>query len=295
MKRILAAIVLFLTASIVCASTVDGTWTATAREDGLDLTVSYGRTNHSSVSSRTGRRLQFADLRGLTAATAMSATQVPVSFTLEREAGTVAFNGVFRDGKGSGHFEFSPAGDYASRLAAAGVRTSRTTLDPERQLLMLMLDVSTNWLREMRSLGYDDISLDDAISLGIFRVTPQMVREFRQAGYRDLSIATLTTLRIHKVTPDYLRQLEELGLGPISLDKAVAMRIHRVTPEYVRELRDLGYSNLTTDELVEMRIFKVTPEFIRRLSAAGYTDLTVKRLVQIKIHGVEDILLRRQQ
>jgi hypothetical protein len=295
MKRILAAVVLFLTASTLCASTLEGTWTATTREDGLDLGVSYGRTNHSSVSSQRGRRLQFTDLRGLTAATTMSATQVPVSFTLEREAGFVAFSGVFRNGKGSGHFEFSPAGDYTSRLAAAGVRTNRTTLDPERQLLMLLLDVSTDLLREMRSLGYDDISLDDAVSLGIFRVTPQMVREFAQAGYRDLSIPTLTKLRIHKVTVDYLRQLDELGLGPVSLDKAVEMRIHKVTPEYVRQLRSLGYPNLTQGQLVEMRIFKITPEFIRKLAAAGYTDLTVKRLVQIKIHGVEDILLRRQQ
>jgi hypothetical protein len=295
MKSILAAGILFLTASASSAAAVEGTWTAKIRgESVVELSVSYGNNNHTSVHANDGR-LQLSDLSGLSPAAVMSSSQTPVAFELQREAGRVRFEGSFRDGKGSGHFEFIPDAGYASRLEAAGARIGAGSIEPSKQLLMLMLDITSSRIREMGELGYTSMSLEQVVSSGIFRVTPKMVREFRDAGYRDLSLDMLTKLRIHRVTLSYLRELEELGLGKISLDRAAEMSIHRVTPEYVRELRALGYSGLSPRELIEMRIHRVTPELIRELAAAGYRDVSVAQLIRIRIHGVEDVLINKKK
>jgi hypothetical protein len=295
MRILVAACILLLSASISSAAAVEGTWTARIlKESVVELSISYGKNNHTSFHANDGKRLQLSDLPGLSPAAATSPSQTPVAFELQREAGRVRFEGTFRDGKGSGHFEFFPDAGYASRLEAAGARIGGSAIEPHEQLLMLMLDITSSRIREMGELGYPGMSLKQVVSSGIFRVTPQMVREFRDAGYRDLSLETLTKLRIHRVTVSYLRELETLGLGEISLDRAAELSIHRVTPEYVRELRELGYANLSARQLIEMRIHRVTPKLIRELAAAGYRDLSVAQLVRIRIHGVEDVLIHKK-
>jgi hypothetical protein len=296
MRFLVAACILILSASASIAAALEGTWNARIlNENVVELSISYGRNNHTGFHANDGKRLQISDLPGLSPAAVASSSQTPVAFELQREAGRVRFEGTFRDGKGSGHFEFFPDAGYASRLEAAGARIGGSAIEPHKQLLMLMLDITSSRIREMGELGYTGMSLEQVVSSGIFRVTPQMVREFRDAGYRDLSLEMLTKLRIHRVTVSYIRELEKLGLGEISLDRAAEMSVHRVTPEYVRELRDLGYASLSPRQLIEMRIHRVTPELIRELAAAGYRDVPVAQLIRIRIHGVEDILIHKKK
>jgi hypothetical protein len=280
-------------AASLAAATTEGTWTATIRNDEVDLAIRHDTGSGSGFSSSSARRLTVEDLRGLDAAAAVSAAQTAVTFELRRDAGTVHFEGVFREGRGSGHFTFAPSAQYPQQLAAAGVRLPGGALGPRKQLLLHTLDLSPEVAREMAELGYGGISLEELIKVGIFDVTPQMVLELRAAGYRDLPLARLVELRIHGVTVEFLRELEALGVGQVPLARAIEMRIHGVTPAYVRELEDLGYTGLTPAELVEMRIFGVTPELIRKLAAAGYDDLSARRLIELRIHGADAILLRK--
>jgi hypothetical protein len=141
-----------------------------------------GYNDHTGFHASDGKRLQLSDLPGLSPAAVTSSSQTPVAFELRREAGRIRFEGMFRDGKGSGHFDFFPDAGYASRLEAAGARIGDSGIAPRKQLLMLMLDITSARIREMGALGFKNMSLEQVVSSGIFRVTPEMVREFRAAG-----------------------------------------------------------------------------------------------------------------
>src|SRR5581483_11996335 len=74
-------------------------------------------------------------------------------FTLNREAGVVNFEGLFREGRGVGEFLFLPNMSFVATLRQLGYD------EPGSQKLFSMAihDVSTRFMTEMKQLGYDKV------------------------------------------------------------------------------------------------------------------------------------------
>lgn len=289
-KRTLSLALTLLFAATAAMAGTHGAWTANLDEkspDRIYFSFSRGRTMH------TGTTMRLADFPALGAARIGSATAVPVHFELRREAGTVTFDGSFRNGDGAGQYTFAPNAGYMATIRALGVQArtdrlgQRTDRDNEDdQLFAFALhDVSTSFIRSMIAEGYK-VSHDEYLSMRIFTVTPELVRELRSLGFKDIDADDLISTRIHKVTPDYIRKMRAAGWN-LSLDELVGSRIHGATPEFAEEMRRLGYGNLRHDELVSFRIHRVTPQFIRELAEAGYKNVPAQKLIDMRIHGVD--------
>src|SRR5687767_519026 len=108
----ISASIVAATAALVFAvqATQTGTWTATSNREVGKVILSI----HAEPNSQWGRSYAFNELQGLGGADG------PAQFSLAREAGTVAFEGSFREGKGAGHFTFTPAPDFAEQMARLG-------------------------------------------------------------------------------------------------------------------------------------------------------------------------------
>jgi len=317
MKRLAVAALLLTLAVSASAQDLRGAWTADASEK--DPNKIYFQLNRRHNNN--GRTMEIGSFTGLSAAQIRSAAQVPVNFALRAEAGTVNFEGTFKDGFGAGQFSFTSNPAFLDSVRALGVSTEpkkarHRDRDADEQLFHYAVSgVSTAFIRSMQGEGYH-VSLDEYAAFRIFRVTPELVREFRALGYRDidaddltasqihgvtpayiremnaagfrnLSLQDLISTRIHKVTPEFAREMKDLGYGNLDMDDLTAFRIHRVTPEFIREMRALGYDKIPSGKLVAMRIHRVTPEFIRELKAAGYSNVPVDKLISMRIHGVD--------
>ena len=325
MKRI-ATLTLFVCLLATSAFALDGAWTASIdekRPDRIYVNMNQGR-NHNM-----GTTFDLAAFTGLTSAQVHASTMTPVQFALRREAGTVSFEGTFRNGKGAGQFTFAADRSYIDRIRALGLefeldkphrRKNRTEEEDlyalaihdvstsfiksmmaegyrvslEKYLELRIFNVTPEYIREMRSLGFKDISVDELVASKIHKVTPQFVREMRAAGW-DLSLDELQSSAIHGATPQFAEEMRRLGYGNLSHDDLVSFRIHRVTPEFIQELRKLGYDKVSADDLVAMRIHRVTPDFIRELAAAGYTNVPPEKLVQMRIHKVDAQYLKKMR
>lgn len=323
MKRLMLIATLLLAATSALA--LDGAWTATRSDKNPDkyyLNITTG--NHS----QNGSTYTLSEL-GLTAAQVQSATQTPVTFQFKREAGTITFEGVFKNGNGAGQMSFAPNRNYINAVKALGIewdlgtskKRSRERSDEEHLYALAMHDVSTDYIRsiqaagyrfpslekymtmaifdvtpeyinEMRSLGYENLSADKLVETRIHRVTPAYIREMRAAGW-NLSLQDFIQSRIFKVTPEFAKEMAQLGYGNLDHDDLVAFRIHKVTPEFIRELATLGYRNVDDDDLVAMRIHRVTPEFIKELADAGYKNVPVRKLVEMRIHNIDPEFVKR--
>lgn len=321
MKRIttLTLAVCLLSATSAFAA-IEGAWTssASAKNPGeVHLNLTTGRHNNM------GTNFALTELTGLTAGQISATTSTPVQFALKREAGTIAFEGSYRNGKGAGQFTFAPDRAYISALRTLGVefdlggkrrdRNEDETLftlalhdvstayirsmqaegfrvSLEKYLAMRIFDITPAYVREMRSLGFTNLDDDDLIGSKIHKVTPQYVREMRAAGW-DLTLDELQSSGIHGATPAFAAEMKKLGYD-LSFDDLVAFRIHKVTPEFIREIALLGYRNVPADDLVAMRIHKVTPEFIRAVEAEGYDNVPVDKLVQMRIHKIDPKMLK---
>ena len=231
-KHVLACALLAATiASPVPASSreLSGDWSIYVSEKHPDrFQVTFRRGQKDNSSSQFAR----ADFSGLTNAQVESPTRVEVQFELRRDAGRFVFDGTFKNGHGAGEYTFTANPEYARQLRALGVDVSSAKLEDDEQLYyMAMFDVSTDFIRSMRKLGYDE-SLDMYQQFRIFDVDPEYVQAMAAVGYKDLPA-----------------------------EKLVETRIHGATPEYIREMRAAG-NDLTLDEFIQSRIFQVTPEFV---------------------------------
>lgn len=290
MNRILVAAIALTLTTAAWAEEIRGTWAASSEKDG-SLYVSVTRRHHQN-----GHTYALNAFEGLTDAQLNVATQTPVQFRLRREAGTVNFEGVFKQREGAGHFTFAPNPRFLETLRSLGVEPSRSEkhkkTDEESLFALALHDVSSDFIRSMQAEGYR-VGFDEYVSMRIFKVSPALIAELRQLGYDKIPHDDLIASQIHKATPTFIRQVRALGYTSLSMDDLVAFRIHRVTPEFIEELGTLGYRAIAADDLVAMRIHRVTPDFIREMREAGYTNVPVEKLIEMRIHGLDAIFAKK--
>jgi hypothetical protein len=297
---------------------IEGAWTAAGdqkRPDKLYMNITRGRFHNM------GTTMRLADFGGLTRAQIDADAMTPVQFVMRREAGNVAFEGTFRRTKGAGQFTFTPDRAYINAIRSLGVAFDLDRDDSEEEnlfqlalhdvstafiksmqaegfkvslekyLQMRIFDITPEYIREMRSLGYKNIDDEELVASKIHRVTPEYIRKMRAAGW-DLTLDELQSSSIHGATPEFAAEMKKLGYD-LDFDDLVSFRIHRVTAEFIHELGKLGYNKVSADDLVSMRIHRVTPDFIRELAAAGYHKVPVEKLVAMRIHNIDVNYLKK--
>lgn len=205
------------------AQTLQGGWAISPSNQAGEVELMlFRRTEHSNMNSSNSWKLD--QLTGLTAAQ-LKAASSPVRFAIAREAGRIECTGNLQAGSGGGAFTF--------------------TQNPE-------------FLKNMRSLGYDGLSDDTVFAMALHDVSTAFVKELKAEGVQIPNKDMLLALRIHNVTGQYVREMKTLGASNLSADNLVAMRIHGVTAEFAKSLKDMGYDP-KPDSLVALRIHGVTP------------------------------------
>ena len=107
-----------------------------ARGDRVHLTIVR---DHSDW----GQSLRRSDLP-VSDAQINAATETPVHFTLDRDAGVIDFTGSFESGEGVGRFVFTPSASSGDAPGCAGVWKMRTdTADTGRS-------IGAQWNHELR-------------------------------------------------------------------------------------------------------------------------------------------------
>jgi len=258
-----------------------GQWTAERNERGINLQMTYrhegkGRSQH-------GNTYHERELVGLTKGS-------NVSFQMPRAAGTFHFQGRFDGELGEGTFTFQGNPAYIQEMSGLGYK-----VDQDDLFKLAMFDVSPAQVAELKSLGYDDLSLDKLVEFRIFDVTPEYIREMGGLGYRELPADKLVAFRIHGVKPELVRALADAGYENVSADKLVALKIHGATPEFARGMGELGYTDVPLDKLIAFRIHGVTPEFIREIAETGHEGIPAEELVSMRIHGVNADFIRKAE
>ena len=293
MKRI-ATLAFFVCLTASSAFALEGAWTAT-REDKHPDRVYFNLT--SGLWNNMGMTMPASAFTNLTPAQIDAETMTPVNFEMRREAGTISMEGTFRRGKGAGQYTFTPDRSYVEKLRALGVafdldgRRHRKDRTEEEDLFTLALhDVSTAYIKSMQNIGYRT-TLDKYLEMRIFNVTPEYLHEMESLGFKDISEQDLIDTRIHHVTPQFVRDMRAAGWD-LTLEELKESAIFHATPEFAAEMKKLGYGDLKHDDLVALRIHNVTPEFIRQLADAGYKKVPVDKLVDMRIHGIDAKMIK---
>ncbi|WP_242593718.1 4-hydroxy-3-methylbut-2-enyl diphosphate reductase [Corallococcus exiguus] len=276
----LTLVVMLLTLPVLAAEAQrTGTWGAYVKEQQLQLSLQP----KDRPDSHHGFSAPLADFQGLSTAEGSSAP-----FKLVREAGTLDFEGRFKDGQGVGTWRFTPDASFTKKLGELGIPKP----DADEQLLLASVNVGPQRVQALAATGQKVTTVEELAQVGIFNVTPEYVRAMAAEGYPKLTLEQLVSSRIHNVTPERIQGLAAMGFKGQSLDSLPAMSIHGVTPDFIREMRGLGFKDLSADDLVAMRIHGVTSAFVKEMRDAGYENATAEDFISMRIHGIDSIFVR---
>ena len=171
--------------------------------------------------------------------------------------------------------------DFIDEMASVGY----TNLSVEELVRLKVAGVTADYVRSLRSVGFSNLTVKELASMGIHGVTPAYIQAIREAGYDGLSAKELTTFRIHDITPEFIKTLRDAGFGNLAAKQLIDFAVHQVTPAFISGIRAAGYSNLSPKELVTLRVHDVTPEFIRK-ARSRLGELTLKQIISLKLTGV---------
>jgi hypothetical protein len=253
---LLVALLLAFTAHAGSYDVRSGVWTAELKGDRLDMTIFRGSREGQRGMNLMGVEVALADL-GLAKSDAESPA-ANVTFSLKREAGTVAFDGRFATGDGAGQYKFAPNDAYE---------------------------------RELNALGYNEISDNDMLVFATHDLRIATIRDLIAAGQKPQR-RQLDEIAVFHITAALLREYAALGFPDLTIRDAVQMRVGSIDAKFVNALRELGYTNLSAHQISEMGILGATPAYIEELRKLGYQDLTPRQLIDMKIHDVTPAYIR---
>jgi hypothetical protein len=289
----------------------DGEWLLERGDQAgfVRLTLRYG--TRPENSSWTNDDVPLRQLDGL-AAEAWQGSGVTVHFRIVRDAGTLACDGWFDHGKGSGHFEYTPSAQFVADLAHRGIGAPT----PRQQFQMTMANLGIDLVDELAREGYERPSVDDLTRMathGVDRayllsldsahyrlgspaalirmrdhgVDRDFIAELDAAGYRNLAVEQLVRVRDHGVDGDFIEELRDAGYKPSDIEELVETRDHGVDARYAKELKDVGLHDLSLSQLRRARDHGLTAGFVRRVASHGYTSLSLDELIRLRDRGLD--------
>ena len=279
----------FITAQASAAQeAMTGDWTAKIRETPKGTVLWLSLT--SNTDSRRGNWQSSSDFP-IGDFTGLNPNAGNTQFSLQREAGTIVFAGLFSQGKGVGEFRFTPNNNFAAAMRGQGDEE----LSTQKLFTMALHDVGTRFIAELRALGYDKVPVNKLIAMRIHGVDKEFIAKARSLGYGELTVDKLITMRIHGINEEYIKSVQALGYNNVPFDKLVSMKIHNVNGEFIKELDSFGYNSLSVDKLITLRIHNVNGKFIKEMRESGFNNLSVDDLIKLRIHGVDSNYVRRMK
>ena len=265
------------------ATDVHGTWTAEIHTGKVYLQVRTAPPPDSIRSGdwNNGQSLAIEDLPGL--ANSDQFTMAAVKFDLRREAGSMAFEGSFRDGRGAGLFTFAPRDAYVAEMRALGYADDMPLW---RRFQLALHDVGPRYIRDLKREGFDKLTLDQVQRGKTHGVTIDYIKEIKGQGFKIAALEELVRTRDHGVKPEYVQEIRRLGVGVTTLEQFVRLRDHGVTVEYVKALESQGFKNVPVEDIVRTKDHGVSAEFVADMKEIGLEDLTLPQLVRLRDHGI---------
>ena len=194
-------------------------------------------------------------------------------------------------------------------------RTIGDDLSTEDLIALRAVGVDAAYLKELRSLGFGDLTIGEAAAMRAVGLTAEYARQMRQVFGDDLSARDLAQLKGLGVTAPWVEEMRRrsdetitredairlrgVGVSPewiatmtkaldaaLSLEQAVQLRGVGVSEEYVKGLAARGIEVTRTEDLIHLRAVGVTPRFIDQMRDAGLTNLSPSDLAGLRGVGV---------
>lgn len=107
------------------------------------------------------------------------------------------------------------------------------------------------------------------------------IEEMASVGYTNLTVSQLVRLREGDVTAEYVRSLSAVGLAHLTVEELWRLGINEVKPAYIQAIRNAGYTQFKAKDFALLAEHDISPADINKLRAAGYNNLSVWNIIRL--------------
>ena len=198
-----------------------------------------------------------------------------IKFELRREAGTLAFDGAFRDGRGAGLFAFTPRPEYIAEMKRLGYNDD---LPLWRRYQLAVHDVGPKYIRALKTEGLRQADARRDSAREDPRRHDRIHPRHQGPGLSRVDARERSSERATTASRRITSRDEGGGLHGRNARRVRRLRDHGVTPAYVQEMKHAGFSNATLEDLVRARDHGVTAEFVQEMRGLGLSASDARRL-----------------
>lgn len=172
--------------------------------------------------------------------------------------------------------------DFIEEMASVGY----TNLSVDELIKLKNVGVTADYVRKLRSLGYNNLTTRELANMCALDVSPAYIEGLRNAGYKDLTVKELTGFKAVGVTPELISKYRNAGYGDLSARQLNEFSVHGITTDFISAMNAVGFGKLSPRDLVSMRIFDITPEFVNKSRSSFGGDLTLRQIIELKNMGI---------
>lgn len=249
---------------------VEGTWEAHFRPTLVQLNVHIEK-----------RNLNFARTYSVDELRELRREKRAVGFELRRAAGTFRFDGVARDLRASGTFEFTPNAKFKKSIENLGLRG----VDRKAMLSLALHNLTLDDIRLLQRTVYGKLTTADLVRMLDNEVNPHYVRDLAGVGFGRLTPLLLINLRSNGVDADFIRGLRAVGLVDLTLADYMKLRDNDVTPEFAQSFIQIGYDCLDSTDFMRLRNAGITAGYALTANEKAGELLSVHELIRHRADG----------
>jgi beta-lactamase regulating signal transducer with metallopeptidase domain len=172
--------------------------------------------------------------------------------------------------------------DFIEEMASVGY----TNLSIDELINLKAVGVNANYVRSLQALGFSNLRVRELTNMRALGVTPAFIEGIRNAGYKDLTAGQFANMRALGVTPEVINKYRNAGYDNLSVRNLTEFSAHNITTDFISSMNNLGFGKLSPRDLVELRVFGVNAEFVRQARNRLGNDLTLKQIIGLKRTGI---------
>ncbi len=153
--------------------------------------------------------------------------------------------------------------------------------DEERQVLYLN-GVSPSYLRELREVGYADLTVEQLVAMRTNAVSADYIRGLKSVGYNNLLTKDLIALRTNGINAEVIKSYQAVKYADFKARTFISFKTNGVSPSFLASMRAAGYDRLTPKQIVDLKNDGVTGEFINRMRDRGHANLSPEQLIELR-------------
>ena len=197
---------------------IEGNWVASVKENVIRMKLTIFDDDKSWGEWNTSSTFEKKDFTGLT-------MTEESNFKLVQEAGTISFNGQFKDSRGYGLFTFQTDNSFKPFLQGKGFEN----ITDKRMLSLSLQDVKKSYVNDLVSLGFSNLSISKLISFAIHDISVNYIKDIQKLGYTDISASKIISFKVHDIDKEYIEYIRSLVKGKeITANKLITMKIQGI-------------------------------------------------------------------